>query len=295
MYSWSNTGSSNQPDSGDSSTVQADLQAIQAGVRGWLAHKGSDIASSSSTPLADTEGLFHDITGTTTINSFGTTSAGIWKVLKFEGAAQLTHSASLILPGAETITTADGDMLKATSEGSGVWRVNWYQRGGYIPTGITLAAEQASTSGTAITFSSIPPWVKKITLMLVGVSTNGTAELLVQIGDSGGLETTGYVSTVGNIVGPTIMTSTSGFIITSDIQSNAFVAHGAVQLFLQDIDGTSHTWVCSSNISAESASADIHVQGGSKTLSVGVPLDRVVLTTTGADTFDAGAVSIQYE
>lgn len=156
--------------------------------------------------------------------------------------------------------------------------------------GVTSAAEQATTSGTAKDFTGIPFWVKKITLMFAGVSTNGTTELLVQLG-SVAVETTGYSSTVGNTVGGTIMTSTAGFILTADIQNASFVANGVVHLFLQDPDND--VWVCSSNVSAESASIDIHTQAGSKTLSS--TLQSVRFTTVGADTFDAGGVSIMYE
>src|SRR5574341_1141008 len=61
-----------------------------------------------------------------------------------------------------------------------------------ILSGLTLGTEQVSTSGTSIDFTSIPAWVQKITIEFVGVSTNGTADMLIQIGDSGGIETTGY-------------------------------------------------------------------------------------------------------
>jgi hypothetical protein len=60
----------------------------------------------------------------------------------------------------------------------------------------------AITSGTAQTappatpqyfdFTSIPSWVKRITVMLNEVSTNGTSEVILQIGDSGGIETVSY-------------------------------------------------------------------------------------------------------
>jgi hypothetical protein len=59
---------------------------------------------------------------------------------------------------------------------------------------LTSGTAQASTSGTAINFTGIPSWVKRITVMFSGVSTNGTSHLLVQIGDSAGVENTGYVS-----------------------------------------------------------------------------------------------------
>ena len=64
---------------------------------------------------------------------------------------------------------------------------------------LTLATAVNSTSGTSIDFTGIPNWVDKITIMLSNVSTNGTSQPMFQIGDSGGIETTGYVTATANI------------------------------------------------------------------------------------------------
>jgi len=56
--------------------------------------------------------------------------------------------------------------------------------------GITSGTAVASTSGTSIDFTGIPSWVKRITVMFDVVSTNGSAIILIQLGDSGGIETT---------------------------------------------------------------------------------------------------------
>lgn len=131
LAAWSSTTASNKPTGPTTIGTGLDdnLREIQGVTVRGLSHKGSDIASAATTDLGAVEGLFHDITGTTTITSFGTVRAGIWKVLKFEGALTLTHNAtSLIIPGGANITTADGDMCMVTSEGSGNWRLNWYIR-----------------------------------------------------------------------------------------------------------------------------------------------------------------------
>jgi len=78
---------------------------------------------------------------------------------------------------------------------------------------IVRATDVASTSGTSIDFTSIPSWVKRVTVMFNGVSTSGANNLLIQIG-AGSVETTGYVST-GAYAGPTNSaggtTSTAGY------------------------------------------------------------------------------------
>jgi hypothetical protein len=157
--------------------------------------------------------------------------------------------------------------------------------------GITSGTAVASTSGTSIDFTSIPSWVKRITVMFQGVSTNGTSNLQIQTGDSGGVETSGYTSnpiqlTGGTNVGVSI---TSGFGITS---SNAAAATISGHAVLTLIDSGA-TWIFSSN-TAYTATA-IYVSSGTKALSPG-PLTTVRITTVnGTDTFDAGSINILYE
>src|SRR5512143_3583056 len=106
---WSATAGSNQPDSTDlASTLREDLQAIQAGVR--LLRSTGTIASAGTTNLATVNEEFVSVSGTTTITALGTASAGMIKVLIFEGALTFTHNAtSLILPGGASVITKAGD------------------------------------------------------------------------------------------------------------------------------------------------------------------------------------------
>jgi hypothetical protein len=131
LTDFSTTAASNFPAGSETVFPNLDdyLRAFQAVVRGDLAFKGADIASASTTDLGAVQGSSHTITGTTTITSFGTVSAGIWKMLTFSGILTLTNNGtSLILPGAANITTAAGDTCLAESLGSGNWRVHYYIR-----------------------------------------------------------------------------------------------------------------------------------------------------------------------
>src|SRR5688572_14107190 len=122
LKSWSTTAASNTPTTATTvgTGLPGNLQEIQKVVRQDLAHKGADIASAGTTDLGAVAGVMHDITGTTTITSFGTVSAGIWKLIKFEDALTLTHNAtSLILPGGANITTANGDVAIVISRSLG--------------------------------------------------------------------------------------------------------------------------------------------------------------------------------
>jgi microcystin-dependent protein len=142
--SWSSTTGSNSPQGTATvgNGVDDNLREIQGAVVRGLSHKGADIASTSTVDLGAVEGKFHDITGTSTISSFGTVRAGIEKVLTFEGALTLTHnSTSLILPGGANMLTTAGDIATFYSEGSGNWRCTSYQHAttGFVPAGAMMA------------------------------------------------------------------------------------------------------------------------------------------------------------
>lgn len=149
-----------------------------------------------------------------------------------------------------------------------------------------------TTSGTSHEFTSIPSGVKKIILMVAGVSTNGTSNLRLRIGPSGGVETSGYFGSSGLTAASSAGTInfTSGFDI-NDSASAAAVRHGFITLIL--LDATSNTWVLSGVI-GHSNVANTSTIGGSKALAS--PLSRLLITTVnGTDTFDAGSINILME
>lgn len=161
LKTWSTTASSNTPTGSTTigTGLAPNLQEIQKVVRQDLAHKGADIASATTTDIGAVAGLMHDITGTTTITGLGTVSAGIWKVLKFEGVLTLTHNAtSLILPGAANITTANGDVAIVISEGSGNWRCLSFVKASGAPVvdGFTAATQAEQETGTSTTVAVTP-------------------------------------------------------------------------------------------------------------------------------------------
>lgn len=123
MADLSVTASSNSP-AGTESPSNADdfMRSIQAILRTTNA-KGNDIASASTTDIGAATAEFVDVTGTTTITSLGTISAGIVRTVRFTGALTLTHNVtSLQLPGSANITTAAGDVAIFRSLGSGNWK-----------------------------------------------------------------------------------------------------------------------------------------------------------------------------
>ena len=155
---------------------------------------------------------------------------------------------------------------------------------------VVSGTAQASTSGTSITFTGIPSWVKRITVMFNGVSTNGTSIVQVQVG-SGSVTTTGYLgavtqSTASNT--PTGANFSAGFQIDQAANAAA-IRYGQIVLAL--ISG--NTWTESGAV-GRSDSATNAVSNG--VIALSGALDRVVITTVnGTDTFDAGSINILYE
>lgn len=149
---------------------------------------------------------------------------------------------------------------------------------------ITSGTAVASTSGTSIDFTSLPAWVKRITVMFSGVSTNGSSVVQIQVG-AGSVTTSGYISSWQS--GTTAYTQTSGF----GAQHIASAADARIGSFvLTNITG--NTWVSTAVLSSGGASMGL----GSGSIALGGTLDRVRITTVnGTDTFDAGSINIMYE
>jgi hypothetical protein len=160
-----------------------------------------------------------------------------------------------------------------------------------LPSSITRATAQATTSGTSIDFTSIPSWVKRITVMFNGVSTTGSSQIIIQIGNSSP-ETSGYSGTGAGVTSSNITSTgggiTSGFTIDSNAQASAAsTRNGIATIALL----TGSTYVFNSVVSGNNY---VSMLGYSKTTST--VIDRIRITTVnGTDTFDAGSVNILYE
>jgi hypothetical protein len=154
---------------------------------------------------------------------------------------------------------------------------------------ITRGTAVATTSGTSVDFTSIPSTVKRITVMLSGVSTNGTSPVILQLGDSGGIEITDYLGSATEVRStPDSDLFTTGFgLLQSPAASDLYYGIATIT----NLSG--NVWVYSFT-GGGSTVANTYIGGGSKTLSA--TLDRIRLTTAGGvNTFDAGSVNIMYE
>jgi len=148
-----------------------------------------------------------------------------------------------------------------------------------------------SASGTSVDFTSIPSWVKRITIMLQGVSTASTGSVIFRIGTGGTPATTGYTSVLTNAFGTNSVnttSSTAGFILAGAVATYAYSGN----IFITNL--TSNIWCCSGLICNPTTIPYTGQMAGS--VSIGGTLDIVRMTTVGGtDTFDAGNINILYE
>jgi hypothetical protein len=152
----------------------------------------------------------------------------------------------------------------------------------------TLGTAVASTSGTAIDFTGIPSWAKRVTVMFAGVSTNGTSSLTVNLGTSAGLETSGYLGSVSTIGTGAANGGAGLYFFFGQNNTAASVYHGSMIFSLL----TGNNWVMQ-GIVARSDANSVNVLAGSKALAGA--LDRISISTVIGNTFDAGTINVSWE
>jgi len=155
--------------------------------------------------------------------------------------------------------------------------------------GITIVAEQASTSGTTVDFTGIPAGVKEIFVFFDGVSIDGTENPIIQLGDSGGFETSGYLSGTLQVVTSTasVLAQTTGFGVYSGNAGRVY--HGFYHLVLFNAANFSWAGSCSMRNNSGVYSAG----GGAKDLTAELTQIRITSTNT-PDDFDAGSIGLAY-
>ena len=241
------------------------------------ANATANAASTTANGIAGTAN-----TALTTAQAAETTANGIAATAN----TALSNSSTAVTTANNAVTTANAALPLAGGTMTGV---------------ITYATAQprlvrgtpvATTSGTSVDIlTSIPSWVKRFTVMLLDTGISGSSHVLIQLGDSGGFETTGYVSSSNYLQGAVAsdkINSTSGIILYSGFNVNTLTGN----VVFNNI--TSNTWVASGTYDFSNVTGVTGWTAGSKALSA--TFDRVRLATAnGTDTFDSGSVNILYE
>jgi hypothetical protein len=145
-------------------------------------------------------------------------------------------------------------------------------------------------SGSSITFTSIPATVRMIIIPVAQMSTVSSVDVLIRLGTSSGVVTTGYQSTGSNYQKDSgsggdgsSANSTVGFLMNLD----TLISSGTIRI--TNISG--NTWVCDYTLGAENIPYSMF-GGGRITLS-GV-LDRVQLSPVSGNFTAAGSANILY-
>jgi len=238
------------------------------------------------TPLlgTPTSGVLTNCTGLPNaglVNSSVTVTAGTG--MSGGGSVALGSSVTLTNAGV-TSAVAGTNITVSSSTGAVTINASSYP--------LTSGTSVASTSGTSIDFTSIPSWVKRITVMFNGVSITGTANLLLQIGVGSTPTTSGYVSSSSYALIATPSTggetSTAGYVM--HVNAAAHVFSGL--MVITNVSG--NIWVESGVIANTATTPYTGQSAGTGSLSSTLGMVRIT-TTNGTDTFDAGSINILYE
>jgi len=151
----------------------------------------------------------------------------------------------------------------------------------------------SSLAGTATDWTGVPAGTKLIVIPYEAASLDGSGGVpILQLGDAGGFETSGYAGTAGDYV-PTAnhQAMSSGFTFGGGAGIGAAaVIHGVIALALTD--PATNTWTMS-HFGARSDSASTNGSSGSK--SVSEPLTQLRFTTVaGTASWDAGKARPMY-
>ena len=200
------------------------------------------------------------------------------------------------MPNLINASTSSGLVTSADTSGTielqsnGTTRLTVASTGAYGQ--LVSATAQASTSGTAIDFTGIPSWVKRITVMLQDVSTNGSSAPVIQVGTGGTPTTSNYNNSYAQLLAtPATNVSsatTSGIVIYSNVASYA------ISGMITACNITGNSWVFSGTFGNKTTLSQTSISSGSISLSGVLNILRIT-TASGTDTFDAGSINILYE
>ena len=286
---------------------------------GTTTSTAATITSGTVTNLASTTGTIATLNSTTgtiaTLNSTtGTIPTLVATTLITTGTGTSASPAivptgdtntGIFFPAADTLaaTTNGTERLRIAPDGQiGIGGANYGTSGQVLTSNgtssapswqlvsaITSGTAVASTSGTAIDFTGIPSWAKRITVMFNEVSISGTANILIRLGTSGGFESSGYESQTAVVnTASNTANSTAGFIIYGNLAAKELSGI----MTISNLSG--NIWTASGTFSSLGGTNSVAISGGKKqTSSV---LDRIqILASNGTDTFDLGSINIMYE
>lgn len=195
-------------------------------------------------------------------------------------AANVTTSeiaAGTLVTASETIASNNNDTTIPTSAAVKAYADT---RGPF-----TMLTQAATTSGSNFDFT-VPSTATELIVLLDGVSLSGTDNLLVQLIDGGGAQTTGYVS-LGVYVG-----TAGGVNSTAGMGVALATATDSVTCDMRLTKMSGNKWVSAHSGMLIRAGAGLYGLQGAGTVTLDDACVGVRLTRTGTNTFDAGSVNV---
>jgi len=154
---------------------------------------------------------------------------------------------------------------------------------------ITTYVTSQTASGSAVNFTGIPSWVKRITVQIAGLSYAAAGVGVIRIGSSSTLVTTGYTTanTSVNETPAVSMSSITNGLGTINTSAAGTVIYGSYVLTLMG----SNLWQYNGQTSR---SGDGTLNFGNGYITLAGALDVLSLVATSS-TFDAGTINMLYE
>ena len=271
----------------DTTTTLAKLAAVATG--SVLRAKGVGTA-----PAWEQVVLTTDVTGVLPAANGGTglsSPGALGNVLRSDGAGAWTSSAL-----ASATTSAEGLVELATDAEvrTGTDTTRAITPAGLRGGALVFGTVQTPTSGTTVDFTSIPSWVKRITVVFVELTTSSnTGTLQLRLGVGGVVETSDYFGAYGltnSGGGAGAGTWSSSMVVGAGDGASGVTFNGSV--ILTRLSASSNTWIAQSVVTERVGETIVWSAAGSKALAGALDMVQVLLSSS---TFSSGSVNIMYE
>jgi hypothetical protein len=250
--------------------------------RRWV-KAGVDLASKiSGTPANNQVAVWTgatDIEGDSNLTWDGSTLAATGNATVSNGVNRLTRSGGYV-DVASASAPSSGQILTATGASAATWQAP--------AVGTWALINTTAVSGSTTISFTIPSGATQIRVVFDEVSSANTGDFFIQLGDSGGIETTGYTSSTTFITATSTGASgyTTGFALRNGAASIAASGIWDFSLAWPEFNGWSSSAVMRLHATATAHSAGYKACSGEVT--------TLRLSTYDGAAYDAGVVSVYY-
>lgn len=164
----------------------------------------------------------------------------------------------------------------------------------------TAVATNIALSGSStvnLVATGLDPNLARLIVSFNNVSLSGTDDMLIQLGTGGSFAAVGTYSSASsrtlNAAASVRVSSTSGFIISAG--AAASILHGCLILTRFPASAGGDRWCCTGVLFGDGlggSNATVQCGGDFDFTTVAAAIDGIRVSTTGANTFDAGTMSV---